>query len=165
MKTCWTFLVVPQKNHQNMMTNYVRSAMLDKCCFAIIFIILGYKCSHNSYLSNIRIVTAILVIKYINHVNCHPTFPENLPFTNCLAMLIDEKHTIREFSYMWRTLKQGNNQESIEWVLVLNFEAVSYIEMIDWQKSPITEPQINNARLQLFTFRWKGNYWGIVSSE
>ena len=74
----------------------------------------------------------------------HNTFfshPENL----LLAMLTDERQATRELA-MRRIIRArkntGINRLRLFSVPGLNFEAVSYIEMIDWQKSPITEPPI-----------------------
>ncbi|KAK0069476.1 hypothetical protein Bpfe_000653 [Biomphalaria pfeifferi] len=60
-------------------------------------------------------------------------------------MLTDEKSEIRELALRRimksRKQKRTSSVRSFR-VPLINFEATSYIDMIDWQKTPITEPPI-----------------------
>ena len=60
-------------------------------------------------------------------------------------MLTDEKPAMRELA-MRRILKArkqpSTNKVRSFSVPVLNFEATSYLEMIDWQTIPVTEPPV-----------------------
>jgi hypothetical protein len=73
--------------------------------------------------------------------NAFFSHPENL----LLAMLTDERPDIRELA-LRRILKSRKQKRTSSvrssCVPVLNFEANSYIDMIDWQKTPIAEPPI-----------------------
>ena len=73
--------------------------------------------------------------------NAFFSHPENL----LLAMLTDEKPAMRELA-MRRILKArkqpSTNKVRSFSVPVLNFEATSYLEMIDWQTIPVTEPPV-----------------------
>ena len=73
--------------------------------------------------------------------NAFFSHPENL----LLAMLTDERPDIRELA-LRRIVKSRKQKRTSSvrsfCVPVLNFEATSYIDMIDWQKTPITEPPI-----------------------
>ena len=79
--------------------------------------------------------------------------PENL----LLAMFTNERSDIRKFAL--RRILISRKQKRTRPVRsfctpVINFEATSYIDMIDWQKTPITEPPIvmdinNNTLLTL----------------
>ncbi|KAK0066937.1 hypothetical protein Bpfe_003672 [Biomphalaria pfeifferi] len=73
--------------------------------------------------------------------NAFFTHPEDL----LLAMLTDEKSEIRELA-LRRILKSRKQKRTSSvrsfCVPLINFEATSYIDMIDWQKTSITEPPI-----------------------
>ncbi|KAK0055677.1 hypothetical protein Bpfe_014952 [Biomphalaria pfeifferi] len=60
-------------------------------------------------------------------------------------MLTDEKSEIRELALrrIMKSRKQKRTSSVRSFcVPLINFEATSYIDMIDWQKTPITEPPI-----------------------
>ncbi|KAK0055600.1 hypothetical protein Bpfe_014875 [Biomphalaria pfeifferi] len=60
-------------------------------------------------------------------------------------MLTDEKSEIRELALrrIMKSRKQKRTSPVRSFcVPLINFEATSYIDMIDWQKTPITEPPI-----------------------
>ncbi|KAK0042646.1 hypothetical protein Bpfe_027944 [Biomphalaria pfeifferi] len=62
-----------------------------------------------------------------------------------LAMLTDEKSEIRELALrrIMKSRKQKRTSSVRSFcVPLINFEATSYIDMIDWQKTPIAEPPI-----------------------
>ena len=73
--------------------------------------------------------------------NAYFSHPENL----LLAMLTDDRPEIRELA-LRRILKarkqETGSQMRLFSVPILNFQATSYIEMIDWGNIPITEPPI-----------------------
>ncbi|KAK0066832.1 hypothetical protein Bpfe_003567 [Biomphalaria pfeifferi] len=102
----------------------------------------GARHVHNTILKS-RYLTDELkkVVDPVIQRNAFFTHPENL----LLAMLTDEKSEIRELALrrIMKSRKQKRTSSVRSFcVPLINFEATSYIDMIDWQKTPITEPAI-----------------------
>lgn len=102
----------------------------------------GARHVHNTILKS-RYLTDELkkVVDPVIQRNAFFTHPENL----LLAMLTDEKSEIRKLALrrIMKSRKQKRTSSVRSFcVPVINFEATSYIDMIDWQKTPITEPPI-----------------------